>query len=62
MQGYFLAEGMPPAEVAAIVVDAVRADRFYVLTHPEMIKPHVEERLRAVLQDGEPPTGFVIGD
>ncbi|MDQ3146645.1 MAG: SDR family NAD(P)-dependent oxidoreductase [Actinomycetota bacterium] len=62
MQGYFLAEGMPPAEVASIVVDAIRADRFYVLTHPDMIKPHVEERLRAVLDEGAPPVGFAVGD
>lgn len=62
MQGFFLAEGMAPAEVAAIVVDAVRVQRFYVLTHPEMIKPHVEERLRAVLDETDPPPGLVIGD
>lgn len=60
MQGYFLAEGMPPAEVAGMVVDAITADRFYVLTHPDMIKPHVEERLRAVLDEAPPPAGFTI--
>jgi NAD(P)-dependent dehydrogenase (short-subunit alcohol dehydrogenase family) len=62
VQDWFLAEGMPPAEVAAIVIDAIRADRFYVLTHPDTIKPHVEQRLRAVIEEGEPPAGFVIGD
>ena len=62
MQRHFLAEGMPPAEVAAMVVDAILADRFYVLTHPEMIKAQVQERLQAVIDDREPPTGFTIGD
>jgi NAD(P)-dependent dehydrogenase (short-subunit alcohol dehydrogenase family) len=27
---------MAPAQVAAVVVEAIRAERFYVLTHPEM--------------------------
>ncbi len=30
-----IVSGMSPADVAALVVDAVRADRFWVLTHPE---------------------------
>jgi NAD(P)-dependent dehydrogenase (short-subunit alcohol dehydrogenase family) len=34
-QAYFLESGMPPAEVADLVVDAIRAGRFYILTHPE---------------------------
>jgi hypothetical protein len=28
--------GMAPAQVADVVVDALRAERFYVLPHPEM--------------------------
>ena len=28
--------GMAPAEVAACVVEAIRSERFYVLTHPEL--------------------------
>jgi hypothetical protein len=27
---------MAPAQVAGAVVEAIRAERFYVLTHPEM--------------------------
>ncbi len=27
---------MTPAQVAECVVDAIRSERFYVLTHPEM--------------------------
>ena len=45
MQERFLETGMPPAEVAGMVVDAIRSDRFYVLTHPDMIRPQVEGRL-----------------
>ena len=60
MQDFFLSEGMPPAEVADMVVDAITADRFYVLTHPDMIKPHVEARLRAVLDGTDPPAGSIL--
>lgn len=60
MQDFFLSEGMPPAEVAGMVVDAITAERFYVLTHPEMIKPAVEARLRAVLDETDPPAGSLL--
>ena len=60
MQDFFLSEGMSPAEVADMVVDAITADRFYVLTHPDMIKPHVEARLRAVLDGTDPPAGTIL--
>lgn len=53
-QTYFLENGMPPSEVAAMVVDAIRTDRFYVLTHPEMILGEVRDRMQAIL-DGELP-------
>ena len=32
-----LAEGMDPAAVAACVVDAIREDRFWVLSHPDYL-------------------------
>ena len=48
-----LASGLPPAEVAAMVLDAVRNDRFYILTHPELKEP-VRARMEAIL-DGEAP-------
>ena len=49
----FLQSGMPPAEVAGHVVDAVKADRFYIFTHPwyELI----ETRMRDMI-DGRNPT------
>lgn len=60
VQSFFMSEGMPPAEVAGMVVDAISSDRFYVLTHPEMIKPHVEQRFRAVLDGTDPPAGSML--
>ncbi|MQA00524.1 MAG: SDR family NAD(P)-dependent oxidoreductase [Dehalococcoidia bacterium] len=46
-------DGMPPEEVAEIVLEAVRERRFYILTHPAY-RARVEERMRAIL-DGSPP-------
>src|SRR5690606_18451065 len=47
-------DGMPPDEVADIVLAAIREERFYILTHPDY-KTRVEERMQAILQDGPPP-------
>jgi NAD(P)-dependent dehydrogenase (short-subunit alcohol dehydrogenase family) len=44
-------EGLPPAEVARQVVDAVRTGRFYVLTHPEHADA-IRERFEDVLAGG----------
>ncbi|MEI2698377.1 MAG: SDR family NAD(P)-dependent oxidoreductase [Microthrixaceae bacterium] len=44
----WIAEGLQPAYVASLVVDAVRNDRFWVLTHPEwqgMVRDRVERML-----------------
>jgi NAD(P)-dependent dehydrogenase (short-subunit alcohol dehydrogenase family) len=41
-----LAEGMPPEEVAGIVLDAIRTDRFYVLTDAEW-----DDRIRQRTED-----------
>ena len=54
MESRFLAEGMPPDEVGAIVLEAIRDERFYILTHPQ-IKERVEVRMRDILED-RPPT------
>src|SRR3954453_17493321 len=50
-----LSTGMPPAEVADRVLDAVLRRRFYVLTHPDM-KPAIETRLRSILDEEDPPS------
>ena len=39
------------AEVAQLTFDAIRAERFYVLTHPEML-PAVQDRFDGVFGDG----------
>jgi NAD(P)-dependent dehydrogenase (short-subunit alcohol dehydrogenase family) len=53
MHGYFQEHGMQPAEVAAIVEEAIRSDRFYVLTDEGLLS-HVERRFRGIF-DGTPP-------
>ena len=47
----FLAEGMDPSEVGPMVLDAVRTDRFWVLTHPDMVKI-ARYQVEAMLNDG----------
>jgi NAD(P)-dependent dehydrogenase (short-subunit alcohol dehydrogenase family) len=41
---------MPAEDVGPIVIRAIRANRFYVLTHPKA-RPLVEARFRAMLED-----------
>jgi len=48
-----VAAGKPPEDIAAQIVEAVRAGKFYVLTHPEM-KPQVEYRMRQILDETQP--------
>jgi NAD(P)-dependent dehydrogenase (short-subunit alcohol dehydrogenase family) len=52
-----LASGLDPAVVAGAVHDAVVANRFYVLTHPEMTGG-VEARMRSILTGENPALGF----
>ena len=47
--------GMPAAQVADAVFEALRKDRFYILTHPEG-KEAVRTRMEDILQE-RPPTG-----
>ena len=46
-----------PAEVAAQVVDAIRADRFYVFTHPESLE-NVSDRFGRMLAGENPAEPF----
>jgi short-subunit dehydrogenase len=48
-----LATGLPAREAGEIVLDAIREERFYVLTHPSWASM-VEARMRAIV-DGEEP-------
>ncbi|MEX0768256.1 MAG: SDR family NAD(P)-dependent oxidoreductase [Microthrixaceae bacterium] len=48
MVNTWIAEGLQPAHVASLVVEAMRENRFYVLTHPEwqgMIQDRVDRML-----------------
>lgn len=60
MVGNWIAEGLQPAHVASLVVDAIRNNRFYVLTHPEwqgMIRDRVDRML-----SGENPWASLPGN
>lgn len=46
--------GMAPSETAGIVLDAIKAERFYVLTHPEH-NPQLTLRAEAIVGGGVPP-------
>jgi NAD(P)-dependent dehydrogenase (short-subunit alcohol dehydrogenase family) len=55
-----IAEGLQPAAVADLVVDAIEQERFYVLTHPEwqsMVRNRVERML-----SGENPAVALPGN
>jgi NAD(P)-dependent dehydrogenase (short-subunit alcohol dehydrogenase family) len=55
-----IAGGLDPLEVGDVVVEAIRAERFYVLTHPTW-KNMIENRMQNILQGrapvGVPPPG-----
>jgi NAD(P)-dependent dehydrogenase (short-subunit alcohol dehydrogenase family) len=55
-----IAAGLPPAEAAARVVDAVKNERFYVLTHPEFAQG-VRERMEDILEDRNPAQTLTLG-
>jgi NAD(P)-dependent dehydrogenase (short-subunit alcohol dehydrogenase family) len=46
--------GLPPADVAGMVVDAVREDRFWILTAPELDQA-VRDRADRILERRNPP-------
>ena len=51
MLGKALAHGMDPDEVGPLVLNAIQTDRFWVLTHPEMLE-FVQDQLNLAKQDG----------
>jgi NAD(P)-dependent dehydrogenase (short-subunit alcohol dehydrogenase family) len=53
IKGIF-AGGMHPSETAGFVVDAIRDERFYVLTHPEH-NTRLDARAAAIVNGGAPP-------
>ena len=48
-----IAGGIAPDEVAALVLDAVRTGRFYILTHPDW-SPMISNRVEQIVNDGKP--------
>ena len=46
-----LAEGMHPDEVGSLVVDAIRNERFWILTHPETTVPALDRRIEGIRRD-----------
>jgi len=54
----FVDAGIPPATVADRVMDAVRQNTFYILTHPDLNEA-IEIRSRDILE-GRPPTATNI--
>ena len=53
-----LEAGLDPADVAAMVVDAVKADRFYILTHDDW-RPMVEARMGDIIEGRNPTPMFL---
>jgi NAD(P)-dependent dehydrogenase (short-subunit alcohol dehydrogenase family) len=45
--------GLPPDDVAGMVVDGIRAGRFWILTHPTTVD-HARRRWDAIASDGQP--------
>ncbi len=54
--------GMPPARVGDMVLDAIRAERFYILTHPDNVKERVRARMEDILAERAPSPLPAAGD
>jgi NAD(P)-dependent dehydrogenase (short-subunit alcohol dehydrogenase family) len=52
-----LKSGLQPSEVAGRVFDAIREERFYILTHPDMT-PVIEHRMQDILEGRSPAPNF----
>jgi len=56
--GAMIASGLDPASVADQVLDAIRARRFYILTHPEW-NSMIAARLQRIVDGEDPPSAFL---
>ena len=52
-----LQSGLQPSEVATKVLDAIREERFYILTHPEMT-PIIQHRMEDIVEGRNPAPSF----
>ena len=50
---------MPPHQVADIVFQAIRDEKFYILTHPEL-KEAIRVRMEDILQERHPTYGPIL--
>ncbi|MGI9284248.1 MAG: SDR family NAD(P)-dependent oxidoreductase [Pseudomonadales bacterium] len=48
-----ISDGMPPQRCAKIVFDAIRAEKFWIFTHPEF-KPAYQRRIDSVMRETNP--------
>jgi hypothetical protein len=56
-----IADGMPPPQVADLVADTIAANRFWLLTHPDMVDT-VIERADTIARGNEPAVPGLITD
>jgi NAD(P)-dependent dehydrogenase (short-subunit alcohol dehydrogenase family) len=59
--GQAIKEGMSPQQAADIVFQAIRNEKFYIFTHPEM-KPLIQLRMEDILQERNPTNAFAGTD
>ena len=52
---FFKANAIAPEQVADQVFAAIESDQFYILTHPNGSREQIEQRMRAILDNGAPP-------
>ena len=52
-----IATGLSPDQVADVVFEAIRINRFYILTHPTW-KPLIQQRMENIQNDRGPASGF----
>ena len=57
MVNTWIAEGLQPAHVASLVIEAMRENRFYVLTHPEW-QGMISDRIDRMLSGANPWTSL----
>ena len=50
-------KGLAPEQVADQVFEAIRAEKFYILTHPTW-KPLIQRRMQSILNESDPVSGF----
>src|SRR5260370_26489481 len=58
MRQWLAQAGLPPAQVAEMVIDAIRQETFYILTHPTT-KYGVQLRMEDILQERMPTDIFL---